>query len=108
MSSRSKLKPLRKLAVVCSLSVLTALTTACSSQELHFASTYGAVGADHNRVGVTLCANGVEFRDAYGHGRGLSDFEVSLSGFQLNISFQEHTFAGPSTSIRERMDFSFP
>lgn len=71
-------------------------------------STEDPVGAGNDRTGVTVCPNGVEFRDSYGYGKGLSDLEMWVAGYHLNIRFREHTFAGPSTKIREWIEISLP
>jgi hypothetical protein len=90
------------------LFLLALLCAACSFQEWKVASSDEAVGAGRDRTGVTVCHNGVEYRDSYGYGKGISDLEIQVAGYHLLISYREHTFSGPSTKIQERISLSLP
>jgi hypothetical protein len=103
-----KVIPWRKFVLLLSISILAVFTSACNTQELRVMSTQETVGAERNRVGLTLCADGAEYRNSYGYGKGLSELEVSLVGYQLHVRYQEHTFAGPTTTIRERRQITLP
>jgi hypothetical protein len=107
LAQRRKFSP-RRLLLLVTLSILTLLTTACNAQDLRVLSTQGTVGDDRSRAGLTLCANGLEYVDSYGYGKGVSDLEVSLVGLQLHVSYREHTFAGPTTAVRERVQITLP
>jgi len=94
-----------RLAVVQGLLLACA---ACAWQEWAVTTSDETVGSERDQTGVTFCPNGVEYRNQYGYGNGISDVEISPSGLRLIIRYRWHTFVGPSTKIRERVEITIP
>jgi hypothetical protein len=98
----------RGLRLARALLVLLFLTTSCAWQDWAVSTSDDSVGAASDQTGLIVCPNGVEYRNQNGYGNGISDLEVSPSGFQFLIRYRWHTFAGPSTKVRERIEFTIP
>jgi hypothetical protein len=80
----------------------------CAWQEWAVTGSDASVAAEEKRTGLTFCSDGIEFRNQHGYGNGISDLEVSPSGLRLIIRYRWHTFAGPSTKVREWIELTVP
>jgi hypothetical protein len=90
-------------------SLLVALfCVACNFQEGMVSVSDDSVGVGGTRSGVTLCNNGLEYRNSHGFGKGVSDVVVSLSGLRIRVCYRLHTFEGFTTKIRELKEFTIP
>lgn len=88
--------------------LMAVMCAACNFQEWSVTITADRVGAGADRVGITLCRNGLEYRNLSGYGQGISDVELSFVGPRVLVRYCKHTFAGPATKIRERLEFTLP